>query len=209
MAIIPYAITLLNLHVKQRHSSEITRSIEHAVSIMLGMVQVCGLPSTDSPVAGDRSRQRCRLEHHAAERRRRIGRSLRCLPPNLARRRALSNEMRASRPRQTSEVFSVIPVSCLALFRRSSSILRIVLICISMHHVCIRFHTLLGRTRHRLSFAKYSDRLGLRQTSTHSQGGSTIAFVCTGTTCRAFSGIASLRPWVTIFCEHRWIAATQ
>ena len=53
-----------------------------------------------------------------------------------------------------------------------------------------------------MMFAKYSGRLGLRQSTAHSQGGSTIAFVCRGATCRALSSIVSFRPvLVTIFCE--------
>lgn len=52
-------------------------------------------------------------ENHAAltERRRRTGRRPFSVPPRSARRRALSLAMRASRPRRTSEVFSLTPVS--------------------------------------------------------------------------------------------------
>jgi len=72
-------------------------------------------------------------DHQAAERRRRIDRSELSVPPSLARRRALSKAIKASRPRRIKAVFSVIPVNCSALFRRESSILSVVLICISMH----------------------------------------------------------------------------
>ncbi len=62
-----------------------------------------------------------------------MGRSRFSVPPSAARRLALSLAIKASRPRRTSDVFSLTPVSLAARCRRESSILRVVLICMSMH----------------------------------------------------------------------------
>ncbi len=77
-------------------------------------------------------------EDHAVllDRRRRMGRSPFSLPPSWARRRALSRAMRASRPRWIRAVFSLIPVSLAARRSMESSMLSVVLICMSMHVQC-------------------------------------------------------------------------
>ena len=79
-------------------------------------------------------------QDHAAGlgRRREMGRSRRSAPARDARRRALSRAIRASSPRRTSAVFSSTPVSLAAWRSNSSSILSVVLICISMHDLGIR-----------------------------------------------------------------------
>jgi hypothetical protein len=59
------------------------------------------------------------------------------VPPRAARRRALAEAMRASRPNRTKEVFSLIPVSLAARLSNSSSMLSVVLICTSMPFSCI------------------------------------------------------------------------
>lgn len=59
------------------------------------------------------------------------------VPPRAANRRALSREIKASRPSRTREVFSFTPVSLAALRKRPSSMFSVVLICISMHVLCI------------------------------------------------------------------------
>ena len=55
------------------------------------------------------------------------------LPPSEASRFPLSIAINASNPAFTRDVFSVIPESSEALFSRSSSMFKVVLICISMH----------------------------------------------------------------------------
>ena len=72
----------------------------------------------------------------AAERRRRIGFSAFSVPPSLAKRRALSRAISASSPNRSKAVFSLIPVSSLARLSNPSSMLRVVLICTSMHSKC-------------------------------------------------------------------------
>ena len=57
------------------------------------------------------------------------------VPPRAARRFALSLSMRAVRPARTSAVFSFMPVSSPARSTRRSSILSVVLMHISMHHM--------------------------------------------------------------------------
>ena len=82
---------------------------------------------------------------HALWRRRRTGLSFFSVPPSAASRRALSRAISASRPRRTRAVFSVTPVNCDARLRSSSSMLSVVLICISMYILCIRVKFLLHR----------------------------------------------------------------
>jgi len=67
-------------------------------------------------------------------RERRLGtpRSLFSEPPSAASLRALSRAIRASRPAWTIAVFSLRPVRLLALSKRASSRISVVLICISM-----------------------------------------------------------------------------
>ena len=79
-------------------------------------------------------------EYHATRlgRRRRIGASLRSVPPSSANRLALSLAIKASRPMRTSEVFSEMPVSSVALRSKASLMLSVVLICINMYHLYIR-----------------------------------------------------------------------
>ena len=62
-----------------------------------------------------------------------MGRSFFSVPPSMASRRLLSRAINASNPRLTRAVFSLIPVSWDAFFKVSSSIFRVVLICIYMH----------------------------------------------------------------------------
>jgi hypothetical protein len=77
--------------------------------------------------------------HHAvAERRRGTGSSRGSVPLNAARRFAASRAINASSPACTSAVFSSIPVRRLARSIRTSSIIKVVLICISMHQPCIQ-----------------------------------------------------------------------
>lgn len=65
--------------------------------------------------------------------RRRIGRMLFSVPPKSANRFALSRAISASKPNLTSDVFSSTPVSFIAFFKSSESMLSVVLdICISM-----------------------------------------------------------------------------
>ncbi len=59
------------------------------------------------------------------------------VPPSAAKRRALSREINASSPKRTKEVFSSTPVSLAALRSRLSSMFSVVLICISMHALCM------------------------------------------------------------------------
>ena len=56
------------------------------------------------------------------------------VPPSLARRLLLSRAIRASSPRRTNAVFSLSPVKRDAFSKISSSMFRVVLICIYMHH---------------------------------------------------------------------------
>src|SRR5438093_13764049 len=70
------------------------------------------------------------------ERLRRTAFSFFSVPPKLASRRALSRAMSASRPSFTSAVFSSTPASLAAFLKSSSSILRVVRICINMHDPC-------------------------------------------------------------------------
>ena len=79
-------------------------------------------------------------QNHAEPPERRLGtvRRRRSVPPSAASRRALSREINASRPSRTSLVFCVTPVSSAARRRTTSSIFRVVRICISMHHSCIQ-----------------------------------------------------------------------
>jgi len=55
------------------------------------------------------------------------------VPPSVASLFPLSMAINASNPAFTRDVFSVIPESSDALFSRSSSMFKVVLICISMH----------------------------------------------------------------------------
>jgi hypothetical protein len=71
--------------------------------------------------------------HNVAARRRGIGSSCGWLPPRAARRFAASRAISASSPACTSAVFSSMPVSRLARSIRTSSMISVVLICISMH----------------------------------------------------------------------------
>ena len=66
-----------------------------------------------------------------------IGRRALSVLPSLANLFALSRDIKASNPRLTKEVFSLIPVSFDALFRSFSSMFNVVLICIYMHKKCI------------------------------------------------------------------------
>src|SRR5438132_8081002 len=59
------------------------------------------------------------------------------VPPRSANRRALSRAISASNPCLTSDVFSTIPESREAFFRRSSSMFNVVRICTNMHYLCI------------------------------------------------------------------------
>lgn len=59
------------------------------------------------------------------------------VPAKSARRRALSRAMSASNPSFTSDVFSSTPESRAAFFNKSSSMFKVVRICINMHHLCI------------------------------------------------------------------------
>jgi hypothetical protein len=59
------------------------------------------------------------------------------VPASLASRLLLSRAISASNPSLTNWVFSLIPVSSEALFRISSLILIVVLICTYMHNFCI------------------------------------------------------------------------
>src|SRR5512145_699718 len=79
-------------------------------------------------------------QNHAMllDRRLRIRRRRFSVPPRSARRRALSFAIRASNPKRTNEVFSLTPVNLAALFRRDSSMLSVVLICIMMPESCIQ-----------------------------------------------------------------------
>lgn len=83
---------------------------------------------------------RCIDQRHyaAGGRRRGIGRIFFSVPPSAAKRRALSSAMRASKPRRTKAVFSVMPVSLAAFSSRSSSMFNVVRICIILHRLCIR-----------------------------------------------------------------------
>ena len=69
-----------------------------------------------------------------ADLRLRMGRRFFSVPPSLARRLLLSRAIRASSPRRTNAVFSLRPVKRDAFSKISSSIFRVVLICINMHH---------------------------------------------------------------------------
>ena len=86
-----------------------------------------------------------RINQHGHEplrarvRRRRTRRSLGSLPPKAANRLALSLAIKASSPARTTAVFSAIPLSRAASLKRASSIFKVVLICINMHHLCISF----------------------------------------------------------------------
>lgn len=64
-----------------------------------------------------------------------MGRSFFCVPPSAANRAALSRAMSASRPIRTSAVFSRTPVNSEARDRIESSMLRVVLIHISVHQL--------------------------------------------------------------------------
>lgn len=75
------------------------------------------------------------------ERRRRIERSPFSVPPKAANLRALSSATRASSPAWTIAVFSLIPLRRLALASSSSSMFSVVLICMSMHDLCIAVKT--------------------------------------------------------------------
>ena len=57
------------------------------------------------------------------------------MPPNAARRRALSSAISASNPRRTNAAFSVVPVSLAALSSKESSIFNVVFICITLHEM--------------------------------------------------------------------------
>ena len=78
------------------------------------------------------------VDYFEGERRRRTGRSRFSTPPRAARRRALSRAISASKPACTMAVFSRIPVSCRARSSRSSSMIKVVLICMNMVGRCIR-----------------------------------------------------------------------
>ena len=56
-----------------------------------------------------------------------------CVPPSEAKRRALARLIRASKPARTKAVFSSIWVKRRASSSSASSMLSVVLICISMH----------------------------------------------------------------------------
>lgn len=62
-----------------------------------------------------------------------MGRSFFWVPPSAVNRAALSRAMSASRPIRTSAVFSCTPVNSEARSRIESSMLRVVLMHISMH----------------------------------------------------------------------------
>ena len=59
------------------------------------------------------------------------------VPPSFARRLLLSRAIKASNPCLTKAVFSLIPVNWDAFLRMSSSMFKVVLICIYMHHLGI------------------------------------------------------------------------
>src|SRR6266849_374149 len=59
------------------------------------------------------------------------------VPPKSASRRALSRAISASSPSFTSEVFSSTPESRAAFLNKSSSMFKVVRICINMYHSCI------------------------------------------------------------------------
>jgi len=94
---------------------------------------------------------RCIDQNHAGRlaRRLRIGRSPFSVPPSSAKRRALSFDIKASRPRRTREVFSLIPVSLAAWRNKESSMLSVVLICINMHLSCIQVKLGIGEITRR------------------------------------------------------------
>ncbi len=73
-----------------------------------------------------------------------IGDSFFSVPPRSANRLALSFAISASRPILTSAVFSEMPVSLPASFKRPLSILSVVLICINMYRGCNAIKSLGG-----------------------------------------------------------------
>jgi hypothetical protein len=93
-------------------------------------------------------------------RRRRIRRTPGPLPPKAANRLALSLAIKASSPARTTAVFSAIPLSRAASLNNVSSIFRVVLICISMHDLCITSQAF-GFDAH--SFAKTANEWGTRR----------------------------------------------
>ena len=76
-------------------------------------------------------------DHRLGDRLLRMRVSFGSVPPNSARRRALSLAIRAFRPMRTSAVFSETPVSFAAFLRSWSSIISVERICINMHDQCI------------------------------------------------------------------------
>ena len=66
-----------------------------------------------------------------------IGRRSFSVPPNLARRRLLSRAIKDSSPSRTKAVFSLMPVNRDASSKISSSMFSVVLMCMSMHFLCI------------------------------------------------------------------------
>ncbi len=113
-----------------RKLAEDERMTEHAL-----LQQKAGEMLIDSSEMVDPDRRV--NENHAGlrridGRRRGTARAVLSEPPNEARRFALSRATRASRPARTTAVFSRRPLSCVARLNNASSMLRVVLICISM-----------------------------------------------------------------------------
>ena len=91
------------------------------------------LAQVDNPNGGINKDHRCFQAYL------RLGTALRLfsVPPSFASRLLLSRAIKASRPSRTKDVFSLMPVNRDAFSNILSSMLSVVLICISMNEMCI------------------------------------------------------------------------